>query len=206
MRGLHGLAWRGLRARPLRTALTTIGVALGVAVLYAGLATNAGIDAAVDRAVEHARRAGRPARRGLRRGRAVRGDAGDRSRDTPGVAVAAPSFERRTYLGTGLFGPGPLPAPVTLVGIDPALEPRIHDLTLAAGSPLEPGDDPSALVSATLAREDGLTVGSTCRAARHRRPRLSPGRRHPGRRRPVGRSDGPCRRHPSAGRAVRVRC
>ena len=51
MRGLHGLAWRGLRARPLRTALTTIGVALGVAVLYAGLATNAGIDAAVDRAV-----------------------------------------------------------------------------------------------------------------------------------------------------------
>ena len=51
MRGLHGLAWRGLRARPLRTSLTTIGVALGVAVLYAGLATNAGIGAAVDRAV-----------------------------------------------------------------------------------------------------------------------------------------------------------
>src|SRR5262245_7764343 len=51
MRGFHGLAWRGLRARPLRTTLTILGVALGVAVLYAGLATNAGIDAAVDRAV-----------------------------------------------------------------------------------------------------------------------------------------------------------
>ena len=51
MRGLHRLAWRGLLARPLRTFLTTTGVALGVAVLFAGLATNAGIDAAVDRAV-----------------------------------------------------------------------------------------------------------------------------------------------------------
>ena len=51
MGGLNGLAWRGLRARPLRTGLTVAGVALGVAVLFAGLATNAGIEAAVDRAV-----------------------------------------------------------------------------------------------------------------------------------------------------------
>ena len=149
MRGLHGLAWRGLRARPLRTALTTVGVSLGVAVLYAGLATNAGIGAAVDRAV------------GTMVGRAdlriaAFGETGlsDETRAAvaavPGVEVAAPSFERRTYLGTGLFGPGPLPAPITLVGIDPVLEPRIHDLALASGSPLEPGDDPAALVSATL--------------------------------------------------------
>ena len=77
MRGLHGLAWRGLRARPMRTTLTTIGVALGVAVLYAGLATNAGIGAAVDRAVGTL--VGRADLRvaAVRRGRAVRGDAGD---------------------------------------------------------------------------------------------------------------------------------
>ena len=159
MRGLHGLAWRGLRARPLRTALTTIGVALGVAVLYAGLATNAGIGAAVDRAVSTL--VGRADLRVAAFGEVGLSEATLATiRDTPGVDVAAPSFERRTYLGTGQFGPGPLPAPVTLVGIDPALEPRIHDLTLAAGSPLEPGDDPSALVSATLARQDGLIVGS----------------------------------------------
>ncbi len=159
MRGLHGLAWRGLRARPLRTALTTIGVALGVAVLYAGLATNAGIGAAVDRAVGTL--VGRAELRVAAFGEIGLSDATLATvRDTPGVDVAAPSFERRTYLGTGLFAPGPLPAPVTLVGIDPVLEPRIHDLTLAAGAPLEPGDDPSALVSATLARQDGLSVGS----------------------------------------------
>jgi putative ABC transport system permease protein len=158
VRGLHGLAWRGLRARPLRTSLTTIGVALGVAVLYAGLATNAGIGAAVDRAV------------GTMVGRAdlriaAFGETGltKESRAAvaavPGVEVAAPAFEQRTYLGTGLFGPGPLPPPVTIVGIDPTLEPRIHDLTLAAGESLPADGMTEALVTATLAREDGITVG-----------------------------------------------
>jgi putative ABC transport system permease protein len=158
VRGLHGLAWRGLRARPLRTSLTTIGVALGVAVLYAGLATNAGIGAAVDRAV------------GTMVGRAdlriaAFGETGlsEETRTAvaavPGVEVAAPAFERRTYLGTGLFGPGPLPAPVTIVGIDPSLEPRLHDLTLAAGDALAPDGTTEALVSSTLAREDDITVG-----------------------------------------------
>ena len=51
MGGLNGLAWRGLRARSMRTGLTVAGVTLGVAVLFAGLATNAGIETAVDRAV-----------------------------------------------------------------------------------------------------------------------------------------------------------
>jgi putative ABC transport system permease protein len=158
MRGLHGLAWRGLRARPLRTSLTIVGVALGVAVLSAGLSTNAGIGASVDRAV------------GTLVGRAdlriaAFGETG-LSTDSlaavagvPGVAVAAPSVERRTYLGTGLFGPGPLPDPVTVVGIDPDLESRLHDLSLTAGDAIAPGDAPVALVSATLAREDGITVG-----------------------------------------------
>jgi putative ABC transport system permease protein len=159
MRGLYGLAWRGLRARPLRTTLTTIGVALGVAVLFAGLATNAGVDAAVHRAV------------GALVGRADLRVAGfDETglsdaalgviEETPGVDVAAPSFEQQTYLGSGAFGPGPLPAPVTLVGIDPVREARIHDLSTASGSGLPSAGDPAALVSATLARQDGLSVGS----------------------------------------------
>ena len=159
MRGLHGLAWRGLRARPARTALTTIGVALGVAVLYAGLATNAGIGAAVDRAVTTLVGGAE-----LRVGSIDEGGLSAATlaliEGTPGVDVAAPSFERRTYLGTEIFGPGPLPAPVTLVGIDPEREPRIHDLALAAGTALTPNDDRTAIVSATLARQDDLSVGS----------------------------------------------
>ena len=159
MRGLHGLAWRGLRARPLRTTLTTVGVALGVAVLYAGLATNAGVDAAVDRAVDAL-----VGRAELRVAAFDEQGLSDTAvaviEETPGVVLAAPTFERRTYLGTGLFGPGPLPAPVTLVGIDPVREPRVHEIGLASGRALTTAGDAVALVSATLAREDGLSVGS----------------------------------------------
>ena len=159
MRGLYGLAWRGLRARPLRTTLTTLGVALGVAVLYAGLATNAGVDAAVVRAVDAL-----VGRADLRVSAFDETGLSDTTLSvidqTPGVDVTAPSLDRSTYLGTGDFGPGPLPAPVTLVGIEPAREDRIHDLSLAAGSSLVPAGDPSALVTATLARQDRLTVGS----------------------------------------------
>ncbi len=160
MRGLNALAWRGLQARPLRSLLTMSGVALGVAVLFAGLATNAGIDASVDRTV-----AGLVGRADLRV--ATFGETGlsastlEAIAATPGVAVVAPTFERRTYLGLDQIGPGDaLPAPVTVVGIDPVAEPRLHDLTLRGGAPLVRPDEPSALVSATLAREDGLAVGT----------------------------------------------
>ena len=157
--GLHRLAWRGLRARPLRTGLTTLGVALGVAVLFAGLATDAGIEASVDRTV-----ASVTGRADLRV--AAFGEVGLSPAtvfaiaSSDGVEIAAPAFERRTYLGTGTFGPGPLPAPVTIAGIDPDREARIHDLSLAAGAPLDGDALDAALVSATLAREDGLSVGS----------------------------------------------
>jgi hypothetical protein len=97
MRGLHGLAWRGLRARPLRTGLTTVGVALGVAVLYAGLATNAGVTASIDRAVDEL--VGRADMRVAALGESGLSDAAVVTIEgTTGVIVSAPSFERRTYL------------------------------------------------------------------------------------------------------------
>ena len=161
MRGFHRLAWRGLRARPLRTILSAIGVALGVAVLSAGLATNAGIDAAVDRSVTAS----------LGRADLQVGSFGETGlspvtlatiQAMPDTAVAAPAFIRRTYLGADLFGPGPLPDPVTIVGIDPPAEAALHDLTLADGAPLgsDPSAGPAAIITATLAREDALSVGA----------------------------------------------
>ena len=159
MRGLNGLAWRGLRARRLRTVLTTVGVALGVAVLFAGLSTNAGIESAVDRAV-----ATMVGRSDLRV--SAFGDTGLSSTtlttiaDTPGIAVMAPAFERRTYLGLELVGPGEaLPAPVTIIGIVPDAEAALHDLSLGEGASLERPDEASAIISATLARDDDLGLG-----------------------------------------------
>jgi putative ABC transport system permease protein len=158
--GLHRLAWRGLRARPLRTALTIAGVALGVAVLFAGLATNAGIETAVDRTV-----AGLLGRTDVRV--SAFGEDGldpgtvDAIGRTPGVAVVAPALERRTYLGLDLLGPGDaLPLPVTIVGIDPGAEARLHAMDIAEGSALLRPDESGALVTATLARQDDLAIGS----------------------------------------------
>ena len=159
MGGLNALAWRGLRARPMRTGLTVAGVTLGVAVLFAGLATNAGIETAVDSAV--ATMVGRAELRVAAFGEdGLSQDTLATIAGTPGVAVVAPAFERRTYLGAEAFGPGdPLPPPVTIAGIDPAAEATLHDLTLRAGAALS-GDGPNdALVNATLAREDALAVG-----------------------------------------------
>lgn len=160
MHGLNAIAWRGLRARPLRTALTTVGVALGVAVLFAGLATNAGIDAAIARTVDTI--VGRADLRLETFGESgLTADTLAQVQTTDGVAVAAPALERRTYLEADLIGSDEvLPPPVTIVGIDPALEPLLHDLPLTAGAPLAHPDEASAVISASLAAQDGLTVGS----------------------------------------------
>jgi putative ABC transport system permease protein len=136
-------------------------VALGVAVLFAGLATNAGIDAAVDRAVTIL--VGRADLRVAAFGETGLSDATlDTIASTAGVAVVAPSFERRTYLGAELFAPGDLlPPPVTIAGVVLHDEAALHDLTLSEGSSLTSPGTHDALVSATLAREDDLTLGET---------------------------------------------
>ena len=194
MRGLHGLAWRGLRARPLRTTLTTIGVALGVAVLYAGLATNAG-DRRGGRAGGRWRWSGErtcASPRSARPGCRTRPSAS--IEQTPGVAVAAPSFERtdvsrdrrvraRTAAGAGharRHRPGAGAA-------DPRSVPgrrRGADVRRRA----------AALVSATLAREDGLTVGSRLGLQGIDSPVYLRVAGDPRRRRAVGGPDGPGRR------------
>jgi putative ABC transport system permease protein len=156
---LTGLAWRSLRARPLRSLLSGLGVALGVAVLFAGLATQAGIEASVDSTVRDL--VGRADLRVAAFGEGGLSAATVRAiADTPGVEVIAPALQRRTYLATDLGAAQALPPPVTVLGIDPATELRLHDLHLVGGSMLRERGERSALISERLAREDGLTVGA----------------------------------------------
>ena len=78
----------------------------------------------------------------------------------PGVVVAAPVLERRTYLGPNPTDPNAIPAPVTILGIDPNLETQVRDLPLVAGTSL-PGPDASvAIITERLAAADGLSLGS----------------------------------------------
>jgi putative ABC transport system permease protein len=162
VRRFSSLAWRSLRARPLRSFLTAAGIALGVAVLFASLSAGATMDAAVDRAaadeIGHA---------------ALRVDALEEQGFSPGtvqaiskvagVSVAAPALERKTYLAANpnQSASAALPAPVTVLGIDPVAEPQLHDMSLAAGVALRADAGQSALVTQTLASSERLHVGDS---------------------------------------------
>jgi putative ABC transport system permease protein len=76
------------------------------------------------------------------------------------VEVIAPALQRRTYLGPDIEAGQSLPPPVTVLGIDPAAEPQLHDLHLVSGSMLREPTESSALISEQLAAEDGLAVGA----------------------------------------------
>lgn len=172
MGGLTLYAWRSLVARPLRTLLTMVGIALGIAVLYAALATNAGIERAIDRTVHDL--VGRAdlrveafAEAGLST-QTVEAIAG-----TAGIAVVAPTLQRRTYLEPTPGGPLGLSSagPVTVLGIDPGPYLRIHDLVLVAGAPLATSTEPSALISERMARDTGLGLGDALTILGADRPR-----------------------------------
>jgi putative ABC transport system permease protein len=160
VRHLSSLAWRSLLARRVRTFLTITGIALGVAVLFASLATNAAVEDSVGRTVDT-----------LLGNAAIRvsafgsGGLSEATRQaiaaTEGVTLAVPQIERRTYLLAGASaGTSGLRPPVTVLGIDPVNDQKVRPAVLAAGSPLSAGTR-RALISESLAAQDGLRVGST---------------------------------------------
>ncbi len=159
MPGLAPFAWRSLAARPVRTILTVLGIALGVAVLAAALVTSEGIDAAVDRTVIDV--AGRADLRISAFSDAGISDTSAAAVDAiPGVSIAAPTIERRTYAIPKVDGTTWTDDPVAVLGIDPVLDPHVRDLGVIRGSSLARPDEPSALISETLAAASGLDVGS----------------------------------------------
>ncbi|MCI0582341.1 MAG: ABC transporter permease [Chloroflexi bacterium] len=161
--GLDRLAWRTLAARPLRTLLTILGVALGVGVLSASLTMSAGIDAAVDRTVRDV-----VGSADLRVAAFLEGGLSDATVEaivaTEGVDLAAPTIERRTFLGAPVTssGSGAREA-VTVVGIEPVAWSQLHELELVAGARLARTDEPSALITESLAESDGYVLGSELR-------------------------------------------
>ena len=157
MRGLIPYAWRSLVARPVRSLFSIAGVAIGVAVLVAALAVTAGLDASIDRTV--ASIVGRADLRvsaftetGLSAGTVTALDA------VPGVALTAPAIERRSFIGSAPGRPTTR-EPVTVLGIDPAREPRVRDLALARGVPLAALDEDAALITERLAAAEAIDVG-----------------------------------------------
>jgi putative ABC transport system permease protein len=158
--GLTSLAVRSLAARPGRTILSIVGIALGVGVLFASLATDAGIEASIDRTVGDL-----VGRADLRVEAFGTGGLAPATlaeiEGAPGVQVAAPALIRRTYLGPTPGSAESVPPPVTILGIDPAREAAVRDLTLSAGRPLAGGESLEALLTDRLAASTGIGVGGT---------------------------------------------
>ncbi len=158
MGGLGALAWRSLTAAPIRSILTILGVALGAAVLVATVVTAEGSDRAVEQAVTDA--VGRADLTVTAFGDAVfDASALDRAGSVSGVAVAAPSIERRTYLLPGLVPDAGAEGPVAVLGIDPVLDPQVRTIEVVEGSGLVRDDEQSVLISHTLADASGLAIG-----------------------------------------------
>jgi putative ABC transport system permease protein len=157
---LTSLAILSLAARRGRTSLSIVGIALGVAVLFASLATDAGITASIDRTVREL--VGRADLRVEAFGPAGLSAASLAAiEQAPGVAVAAPALQRRTYLVPAIDDPNPAPPPITALGVDPSREPSVRDLVLASGMTLTSPDAFEAVISQTLATENGTAVGGT---------------------------------------------
>jgi putative ABC transport system permease protein len=162
VRRLSSLAWRSLGARSVRSFLTIAGVGLGVAVLFASLSAGATMDAAVDRAA--ADEMGRAVLRvQALEERGLSSAAVDVVEQAQGVSIAAPALERKTYLAVSpnQTASARLPAPVTVLGIDPVREIALHDMPLASGRLLTATDGQSALIGETMAAQERLGVGDS---------------------------------------------
>ena len=152
------LALRSLAARRGRTVLSIVGIALGIAVLFASLATDAGISASIDRTVRDL--VGRADLRVESFGATgLSPDSLAAIEDAPGVEVAAPALQRRTFLLPAGSDTADLPPPITALGIDPANEPRVRDLIVKQGRPLAGPEAFEGLISETLAASSGTALG-----------------------------------------------
>ena len=154
---LESLAWRTLRARPLRTALAIVGVALGVAVVAATIVTGSSSRQALESATADLLGAADVRLRAF-------ADAGFQPRTLqalramPEVEVAAPVSERRLLASTA---PGENEQVFTLLvlGVDPAADAEVRDLAPIEGVTLSEDSPTDALVPASWAARHGLGLG-----------------------------------------------
>ncbi len=166
---LGALAWRHLAQRPARTALTGLGIALGVAVVFAVTVTNATLMASFNAVFDEA--GGRADLTVIGQARNSAGfDAAmlARVRQTPGVTAAAPAVQAYTLLADDLNGWQAASGPtgvaagnlLLLMGVDPAAEAAVREVTLRAGHLLSPGERRQVVVLVTsYAEEKGYGVG-----------------------------------------------
>lgn len=171
MKALWALAMRNLANRWLRTILTALGIVVGVAVMVAVSATNASTLNSISRFFDEA-----SGRSDLLIEPALAGEGFDASavdlvRRFPEVQAAAPALIAATVPADEAqdwdiqFGAGGAVTPGTnfwVWGIDPEVDPQVHDYTLVAGRLLDPGEtDYNVVMVDTYAADKEVAVGDT---------------------------------------------
>jgi putative ABC transport system permease protein len=133
-----------------------------VAVLFASLSAGSTMDAAVNRAASDAMGHAALRVQALEE-RGLSQEALSVVERAAGVQVAAPALERKTYLAASpnQTPSSTLPAPVTVLGIDPVAEPLLHDMPLSGGRLLIATDAQDALITQTMASQERLGLGDT---------------------------------------------
>jgi putative ABC transport system permease protein len=151
------LAWRYLRGRPGRTALTTLAITLGVALIFglngmmpgmADLFTKTLFAAAGQVDLTISSESGGTFDPGV----------SDQVARVQGVAVASPSVRRSVGMPNG----GPVSV-ITVVGIDPRTAGKVHTFNLASGRLLNDGDAGEVVIGTDTAASLGVHVGSRLR-------------------------------------------
>ena len=155
---LSALAWRSLASRPLRTALTVLGVALGVAVIAAALMAGQAATEAVRRAAQELLGSASIRVRAFEpegfTPRAVQ-----HIQTIPGVNTGSAVIEERGRSVTTRPGPDEKVFTMLLIGVDPQDEDQVRSYELVDGHFLDPADPAGVLVNAAWARANGLGLG-----------------------------------------------
>lgn len=153
------LAWRYLRGRGLRSALTTLAVALGVMLVF-GLngITPTLVDAFTRSMMSAAGRIDLTVSSAFHQ--PIPRDVLDTVARTPGVAAASGEVQQPTPLASHSL-PTDAPSMLNVVGIEPASAAKVRDFPLAAGRVLEQGDGDVAVLASDLAGRLELRLGDT---------------------------------------------
>ena len=151
------LAWRYLRGRGLRSALTTLAVALGVMLVFGLNGISPALMEAFTKSMMSA--AGRiDVTVGSAFRQPIEVDVLDTVLRTPGIAAASGEVQRPAPL-TSRAGLSDAPALINVVGIDPGPAARVRDLPVEQGRALASGDGDVAVLSSDLAERLAVRVG-----------------------------------------------
>ena len=155
MRRLNSLALRSLWSRKLRTLVTCFGVVLGVGIVLAFGITNATVESSLNTFFSQTAGDADLSVSSSSQGRSFRERALHQVRDFPGVSSAVGS----------LWKTGDLRLPdedktITLVGIDPAADPRVRSYRLDQGRLISLSDRTyTIMLVSAFAEDNGISLG-----------------------------------------------